>query len=67
MDDLHAYVNPKNGLHQPMISDEIYEIVKKHSDVRQLSIKIVNTKFFIAAAEFCHHLRQRFSISILWF
>lgn len=34
MDDLHAYVNPKNGLHQPMISDEIYEIITKNADVR---------------------------------
>lgn len=34
MDDLHAYVNPKNGKHQPMISDELHEIVTKHSDVR---------------------------------
>ena len=34
MDDLHAFVNQKNGLHQPMISDEIHEIVTKNSDVR---------------------------------
>ena len=34
MDDLHAYINPKNGLHQPMISDEIHEIITKNADVR---------------------------------
>ena len=34
MDDLHAYVNPKNGLHQPMISDEIHKIITENSDVR---------------------------------
>lgn len=32
MDDLHAYVNPKNGLHQPMISDEIHGIITRNAD-----------------------------------
>ncbi|XP_065884228.1 ribonucleoside-diphosphate reductase large subunit-like [Dysidea avara] len=32
MEDLHSYVNPKNGLHQPMISDEVYEIIKENGD-----------------------------------
>ncbi|KAF2471569.1 ribonucleoside-diphosphate reductase-like protein subunit large [Lindgomyces ingoldianus] len=30
--DLHDYVNPKNGTHQPMISDSIYDIVMKNAD-----------------------------------
>ena len=38
MEDLHSYVNPKNGLHQPMISDEVYEIIKENGDVRYLLI-----------------------------
>jgi len=33
MEDLHSYVNPKNGKHQPMISDEVYEIIKENGDV----------------------------------
>lgn len=31
--DLHAYVNPKNGKHSPLISTEVYDIVQKHADL----------------------------------
>ncbi|AET39381.1 ribonucleotide-diphosphate reductase subunit RNR3 Ecym_4318 [Eremothecium cymbalariae DBVPG len=30
--DLYHYINPKNGLKSPMISDEVYEIVMEHKD-----------------------------------
>ena len=39
MDDLRAYVNPKNGLHQPMISEEIHEIITKNADVSDNTLK----------------------------
>ena len=32
MDDLYHYVNPKNGRHSPMISQEVYEIIVKNAD-----------------------------------
>lgn len=30
--ELHDYVNPKTGLHSPMISDETYEIIQANAD-----------------------------------
>ncbi|KAL5460462.1 hypothetical protein EMCRGX_G033913 [Ephydatia muelleri] len=32
MDDLYNYVNPKNGRHSPMISQEVHEIIVKNAD-----------------------------------
>lgn len=34
MEDLYAYVNPKNRKHCPIVSLETLEIVRKHSQVR---------------------------------
>ena len=41
MDDLRAYVNPKNGLHQPMISEEVHGIITKNADVSDEYIKAI--------------------------
>ena len=30
--DLHHYVNPKNGVHQPMISKPVFDLVMKNAD-----------------------------------
>lgn len=30
--ELYEYINPKTGKHSPMISDETYEIIQKHTD-----------------------------------
>ncbi|KAF1997534.1 hypothetical protein P154DRAFT_524739 [Amniculicola lignicola CBS 123094] len=30
--DLYNYINPKNGKHQPMVADSLYELVQKHAD-----------------------------------
>jgi ribonucleoside-diphosphate reductase subunit M1 len=30
--DLHSYINPTNHKHQPMISDEVHNIVQKHAE-----------------------------------
>ncbi|AAS51863.2 ADL057Wp [Eremothecium gossypii ATCC 10895] len=42
--DLYHYTNPKNGLHSPMISDEVYEIVMAHKD--ELNSAIVYDRDF---------------------
>lgn len=42
--DLYEYVNPKNGKHSPMISQETYEIVMKHAD--ELNSAIVYDRDF---------------------
>ena len=47
MEDLHSYVNPKNGLHQPMISDEVYGIIKENGDVRYLHALICDLFPFV--------------------
>ena len=33
MSDLFNYLNPKNGLHSPMISQDTWDVVQKHADV----------------------------------
>lgn len=33
MQDLHDYVNPKNGRHCPMISEETNKIIQDNADV----------------------------------
>ena len=42
--DLYNYVNPKNGLHSPMISDEVYNIVMEFKD--ELNSAIVYDRDF---------------------
>ncbi|SCU92427.1 LAMI_0E10352g1_1 [Lachancea mirantina] len=42
--DLYHYVNPKNGIHSPMISQEVYEIVQEHKD--ELNSAIVYDRDF---------------------
>ncbi|CCF60708.1 hypothetical protein KAFR_0L01000 [Kazachstania africana CBS 2517] len=32
VEDLHAYVNPRNGRHAPLVSEELLQIVKDHKD-----------------------------------
>lgn len=46
MDDLHAYTNPKNDLRQPMISDEIHEIITKNADVRWFKALVFKFNLF---------------------
>jgi len=36
--DLYEYIDPKNGQKAPLISDEVYEIIKEHSDLLDSSI-----------------------------
>lgn len=38
VEDLYQWVNPKNGLHSPMISKEVYDIVMKHKDMLNSAI-----------------------------
>lgn len=33
VDQLYQYINPKTGLHSPMISKEVWELSQKHADV----------------------------------
>lgn len=42
--DLYYYVNPRNGVHSPMISDEVYNIVMKNKD--ELNSAIVYDRDF---------------------
>lgn len=42
--DLYHYVNPKNGIHSPMISKEVYGIVMEHKD--ELNSAIVYDRDF---------------------
>ncbi|GGH67530.1 MAG: ribonucleoside-diphosphate reductase subunit alpha [Bacteroidetes bacterium] len=32
MNDLHEYVNPKTGLHSPLIADDVHEIIQKNAE-----------------------------------
>ncbi|CUS23283.1 LAQU0S09e01310g1_1 [Lachancea quebecensis] len=42
--ELFHYVNPKNGIHSPMISQEVFDIVQKHKD--ELNSAIVYDRDF---------------------
>ncbi|CAR21218.1 Ribonucleoside-diphosphate reductase [Lachancea thermotolerans] len=42
--DLFHYVNPKNGIHSPMISQEVFDIIQKHKD--ELNSAIVYDRDF---------------------
>lgn len=44
IDDLYNYVNPRNDRHSPMISQDVYEVVKKHAD--ELNSAIVYDRDF---------------------
>lgn len=44
VNDLYHYVNPKNGIHSPMISKEVLDIVNKHKD--ELNSAIVYDRDF---------------------
>tara|TARA_B100000575_G_scaffold40904_1_gene28498 strand:+ start:8376 stop:10817 length:2442 start_codon:yes stop_codon:yes gene_type:complete len=44
MDDLYNYVNPRTGKKAPLLSDEVYKIIKKNSDKLDSSI-IYNRDF----------------------
>jgi ribonucleoside-diphosphate reductase alpha chain len=44
MTDLYTYVNPRTGKDAPLLSDEVYETIKKHKDVLDSSI-IYNRDF----------------------
>ena len=33
MTTLHEYINPKTGLHSPLIADDVYEIIQNHAAV----------------------------------
>ena len=33
MKDLHAYVNPINGKKAPLLSDEVYKVIKKNAEL----------------------------------
>lgn len=33
MEDLYAWINPKTGLHCPMIADDCMEIIRKNAEV----------------------------------
>jgi ribonucleoside-diphosphate reductase alpha subunit len=38
INDLYTYIDPKTGENAPLISDEVYEIIKKNSDVLDSTI-----------------------------
>lgn len=38
VDDLYRWVNPRNGIHSPMISDEVYDIVMANKDTLNSAI-----------------------------
>ena len=38
MKDLHEYVNPRNGKKAPLLSDEVYKIIKKNADLLDSSL-----------------------------
>lgn len=42
--DLYNYINPKNHKHQPMVSEQLYNIVQKHAD--ELNSAIVYDRDF---------------------
>ncbi|EMD96543.1 hypothetical protein COCC4DRAFT_75675 [Bipolaris maydis ATCC 48331] len=42
--DLYNYVNPKNGKHQPMISDSVYKVIQDHAE--ELNSAIVYDRDF---------------------
>jgi len=44
MDDLYNYVNPRTGKKAPLLSDEVYKVIKKNSDKLDSSI-IYNRDF----------------------
>ena len=44
MTDLYTYVNPRTGKEAPLLSDEVYDVIKKHKDVLDSSI-IYNRDF----------------------
>jgi len=44
MDDLYTYVNPRTGKKAPLLSDEVYKIIKKNADKLDSSI-IYNRDF----------------------
>lgn len=44
MTDLYTYVNPRTGKDAPLLSDEVYEVIKTHRDVLDSSI-IYNRDF----------------------
>ena len=42
VEDLYKYINPKTGKHSPIVSEEFYNIVKKHAD--ELDSAIVHSR-----------------------
>ena len=44
MDDLYNYVNPRTGKKAPLLSDQVYKVIKKNSDKLDSSI-IYNRDF----------------------
>jgi len=44
IEKLYSYINDKNGKHSPLISDELYEVVKKNTKV--LNSAIINDRDF---------------------
>ncbi|PNH12568.1 Ribonucleoside-diphosphate reductase large subunit [Tetrabaena socialis] len=36
---MHAHVNPKNGAHSPLVSDELHDVVSQHSEVLDNEIR----------------------------
>jgi ribonucleoside-diphosphate reductase alpha chain len=38
IDDLYTYIDPKTGQKAPLISDEVYQIIQKNSDVLDSTI-----------------------------
>ena len=44
MTNLHDYVNPRNGKHSPLISDECYDIIMEHKDVCLIWCLLFNLK-----------------------
>ena len=44
MDDLYNYINPRTGKKAPLLSDEVYKVIKKNSDKLDSSI-IYNRDF----------------------
>lgn len=47
MDDLYNWVNPKTGKHSPMISPDIYKIIKDNADVGILQLWLKYTLHWI--------------------
>ena len=75
VDDLYHYVHPVTKQPVPLISEEIYDIITRHSEVGVCQsgpfIKLGCTSSCevllpFSAPQLCHYLRQGLQLSVLW-